>query len=204
MKHLYGIVGTWRRAGAGATLTTVAIAAALDVKTGLWEVSRRRARRPGMPPIPPQALAQMSPAAARAGDGGDGGSHGTRQSAECHALLHHAQNAGPRLHFDQDHRGILLHANADEQSACIHSMHVWCAPASNRRQATFLHIDAMDRETIRGTFNMVMTDGTNTMTMKRRCKASGSAAIAATSSRRGIGEQTCRTCCRWRRSLARG
>ncbi len=30
-----------------------------------------------------------------------------------------------------------------------------------------LHIDAMDSETIRGTFNMVMSGGSNTMTVKR-------------------------------------
>src|ERR1700761_2127321 len=46
--------------GLGAAVITAAVAATLDVKPGLWEVTSQ-GEASGMPPIPPQALAQMSP-----------------------------------------------------------------------------------------------------------------------------------------------
>ncbi len=163
MKHRTALLGLGAGLALGATLTTVAIAAALDVKTGLWEVTSQ-GEASGMPPIPPQALAQMSPQqreqvmAAMAGAMARANQPNVTRSCITHKMLERGWDP------NQDHRGNCAQTQISATSRSLDARMV----CTGEQQATGnLHIDAMDSETIRGTFNMVMSGGSNTMTVKR-------------------------------------
>ncbi len=149
--------------GLGAVVITAAVAATLDVKPGLWEVTSQ-GEASGMPPIPPQALAQMSP----------------EQRAQVMAAMQGAMSRINQPNVTRScitqkilDRGLDLQRQGNENckqnviSSTSQSldMHVECT--GQQRANGTLHIDAINTETFSGTFDVVTTDGTNTMTMKR-------------------------------------
>jgi hypothetical protein len=163
MRHRTGLLGLGAGLALGATLITAAIAATLDVKPGLWEITSQ-GEASGMPPIPPQALANMSPQqreqimAAMAGAMARANQPNVTRSCITQKMIERGWEP------NQDHRGNCSQTRTSSTSSSLDARMV----CTGEQQATGnLHIDALDRETIRGTFNMVMTGGSNTMTMKR-------------------------------------
>jgi hypothetical protein len=149
--------------GFGVAVITAAVAATLDVKPGLWEVTSQ-GESSGMPPIPPQALAQMSP----------------QQREQMMAAMQGAMARMNKPNVTQScitqkmlDRGLdLQRENSDNCKQNVVSstsrtldVHVECTGQHNASGT--LHIDALTSGTFSGTFNLVSTDGTNTMTMKR-------------------------------------
>lgn len=147
----------------GATLITAAIAATLDVKPGLWEVTSQ-GEASGTPPIPPQALAQLSP----------------QQRAQVMAAMSAAMARAnqPNVMRSCITRKMLERGwdpNQDRRENCkqtvtsstSHSLDAHMECTGEQHATGDLHIEAVDRETIRGNFNMAMAGGSNTMTMKR-------------------------------------
>jgi hypothetical protein len=142
-------------------LATGAVAATLDVKPGLWEVTSQ-GETSGMPPMPPQVLAQMSP----------------QQRAQMMAAMqgkmnqpHVARSCVTQKMLD---RGMTFDRPNDRCTQSVtgstsHSVDVKVVCTGEQQQKTTgtMHMDASSRESFSGAFNMVSTDGTNTMTMKR-------------------------------------
>lgn len=147
----------------GVTMITTAIAATLDVKPGLWEVTSQ-GEASGMPPIPPQALAPLSPqqrAQVMAG----------MTAAMAHANQPNVTRACITRKMlergwdpNQDHPNNCTQTLTSSTSRSLDA-HMEC---TGEQHATGdLPIEAVDSETIRGTFNMAMAGGSNTMTMNR-------------------------------------
>lgn len=149
--------------GVSGALITGVVAATLDVKPGLWEVTTR-GEATGTPPIPPQMLAQMSPA----------------QRAQMMAAMQGRMNqptvTRSCLTQKMIDRGMYLDRPDDDhctQTVTGNSAHsldvrVMCTGEQQEKTTGSMHVDATSRESISGAFNMVSTDGTNTMTMKRK------------------------------------
>src|SRR5579863_8647312 len=148
--------------GVSGALVTGVVAATLDVKPGLWEVTTQ-GEATGMPPIPPQMLAQMSPA----------------QRAQMMAAMQGRMNqptvTRSCLTQKMIDRGMAFdrpgndHCTQTVVGSSAHSVdvRVVCTGEQQERTTGSMHMDATSREIITGAFNMVSTDGTNTMTMKR-------------------------------------
>jgi hypothetical protein len=149
--------------GLGAAVITAAVAATLDVKPGLWEVTSQ-GEASGMPPIPPQALAQMSP----------------EQRAQAMAAM---QGAMKRMNQPNVTRSCITQKMLDRGLDFQHPNNETCKQTvvsstsraldlrvectGEQKTNGTLHIDAINAQTFGGTINMVSTDGTNTMTMKQ-------------------------------------
>jgi hypothetical protein len=151
---------------AAAALTvgaSVASAATLDVKTGLWEVTSQ-GETTGMPPIPPEALAHMTP----------------EQRAKIQQSMADAMGRSGKPDVNRScitekalQRGLDL--NDRDQPNCTRNvtnsssrqLDVTMQCTGQQKMNGMLHIEAVDRQTMRGNFNLVTTDGTNTMTVKR-------------------------------------
>ncbi|HTI78841.1 MAG TPA: DUF3617 domain-containing protein [Acetobacteraceae bacterium] len=148
--------------GVSGALVMSALAATLDVKPGLWEVTTQ-GETTGVPPIPPQVLAQMSPA----------------QRAQMMAAMQGRMNqptvTRSCLTKKMIDRGMSFDRPGDDHctqtvtGSSAHSLDVRVVCTGEQREKTTgsMHVDATSRESITGAFNMVSTDGTNTMTMKR-------------------------------------
>ena len=163
MRHRTALLGLGAGLALGATLITAAIAATLDVKPGLWEVTSQ-GEATGMPPIPPQALAQMSPQqreqvmAAMQGAMAHANQPNVSRSCITRKMLERGWDP------NQDHRGNCTQTQTSSTSRTLDARMV----CTGEQQATGnLHIEALDSQTISGTFNMVMSGGSNTMTVKR-------------------------------------
>jgi hypothetical protein len=150
--------------GLGAAVVTAAVAATLNVKPGLWEITSQ-GEASGMPPIPPQALAQMSP----------------EQRAQMMAAM---QSAMGRMNqpnvmrscvtqkmldrgLDLQHQGDNENCKQTVVGSTSHSLDLRMECTGQQKTNGTMHIDALNPQTFSGTFNMVSTDGTNTMTVKR-------------------------------------
>jgi len=163
MKHRRALLGFGAGLALGATLITAALAATLDVKTGLWEVTSQ-GEASGMPPIPPQALAQLSPQqreqvmAAMAGAMARANQPNVTRSCITQKMLERGWDP------NQDHRGNCRQTLVSITSRSLDA-HMECTGEEHGTGS--LHIEALDSQTIRGAFNMMMADGTNSMTMSR-------------------------------------
>jgi hypothetical protein len=153
--------------GGGAVLLAAGLSLAqtpiFDVKPGLWEITSTGGMS-GMPPIPPEALANMTP----------------EKRAQVQAAMQAAQGRGgaPRviqncvtedqlkrgLDFDQ-HRDPSCQRTVSSNAPNLLVIHEECT-GQNRRVGDF-RFEALDRETMKGSINMVMTMGANTMTMNQ-------------------------------------
>ena len=147
----------------GTAVSSVAAGATLDVKTGLWEVSSS-GETTGTPPIPPEALAQMPP----------------EQRAQLQARMAAAMERSNKpdvrrscitdktlqrgLDFSQPERANCKRTMVNSSSSQI-DVHMECT-GDEKMNGTF-HFEAVDRQTLRGNINLVISNGANTMTMKR-------------------------------------
>jgi hypothetical protein len=148
--------------GVSGALVTSAVAATLDVKPGLWEVTTQ-GQTTGMPPIPPQLLTQMSPAQrAQMMAAMQGKMNQPTVSRSC--LTQKMIDRG--MSFDRPGND---HCTQTVAGSSAHSLdvRVMCTGEQQEKTTGSLHVDATSRESVSGAFNMVSTDGTNTMTMKR-------------------------------------
>jgi hypothetical protein len=147
----------------GSAVCTGALGATLDVKTGLWEMSSS-GETSGMPPIPPEALAQMSP----------------EQRAQVQARMAAAMERSNKpdvtrscitdktlqrgLDFNEQERPNCKRTTISSTSSQI-DVRMECT-GEQKMNGTF-HFEAVDRQTIHGNINMVVSSGANAMTIKR-------------------------------------
>ena len=147
--------------GFSAALVMGVAAATLDVKPGLWEVTTQ-GETTGLPPIPPQMLAQMSPQQREQAMAAMGRMNQPHVSRACvtQKLLD---------------RGMTFDRPGNNQCAqtvtgrYLHSLDVNVVCTGEGATEDHRH-DAYGCERpggFSGAFNMVSTDGANTMTMKR-------------------------------------
>jgi len=148
--------------GFSALLATVAVAATLDVKPGLWEVTTQ-GETTGMPPIPPQVLAQMTPqqrAQMMAAMQGRMNQPDVSRSCVTQKMLDRGMS------FDHGGNNQCTQSTVSSTSHSL-DLRIVCTGEEQQKANGTMHIDATNRESFTGAFNMVSTDGTNTMTMKR-------------------------------------
>jgi hypothetical protein len=158
----------WATWSIGCTITSaVGQAPAIDVKTGLWEVSSTRSSNgmPAMPQIPPEALARMPPeqrarveSAMKAAQAQAGGSQ-THQFC----LTREALRSGPS--FGAETRPSC------QQTTRTHSRTRWemrltCSERGGR-QAIHVQYEAPKPDIMHGTVEIVMSNGDRQMTMKQ-------------------------------------
>jgi hypothetical protein len=147
----------------GVAISTVAVGATLDVKTGHWEVTSS-GEATGTPPIPPEVLAKMPP----------------EQRAQIQARMAAMMERSNKPEVTRScitekslQRGLDL--NQRERPECKRTVvnssssqidvRMECT-GEQKMNGTF-HVEAIDRQTIRGKFDMVVSNGANTMTMQR-------------------------------------
>ena len=146
-----------------AGLGTLALAATLDVKTGLWEVTSE-GQSSGMPPIPAEALARMTP----------------QQRAQFEASM---QQSMAQMNQRQVGRSCVTektlqrgmdfseHQRAQCKRTVLTStssvMEVREECTGDQQMTGTFRFEAADRQTMHGTIDMTMTDGTHQMTMHR-------------------------------------
>ncbi len=145
-----------------AALVTGAVAATLDVKPGLWEVSTQ-GETTGMPPIPPQVLAQMSPQQREQMMAATQGRM-DRPTASRSCITQKMLDRG--MTFDRPDNN---QCTKTVTASTPHSLDVKVVCTGEQQQKTIgtMHVDASNRESFAGAFNMVSTYGTNAMTIKR-------------------------------------
>lgn len=135
-------------------------AATLDVKTGLWEMTSV-GESSGRPPIPAEALAKLTP----------------EQRAKVEQQMAASMAAANQPHVRKEcitqkalERGLNFADRPNCKSTVLSStprmldVAMECSGAQQMKGK--FHFEAPNRETIAGDTNMVMTDGTNAMTMK--------------------------------------
>jgi hypothetical protein len=140
-----------------------ASAATLDVKTGLWEMSST-GESTGMPPLPPELLAQMSP----------------EQRAQMQARMAAAMAQSNKPDVSRScitektlQRGLDL--NQGDRPECKRTtvnstakqIDVTMECTGEQKMNGTFHFEAIDRQSIRGNLNLVVSGGANTMTIKR-------------------------------------
>jgi hypothetical protein len=147
----------------GAAVSTAASGATLDVQTGLWEVAST-GETTGLPPIPPEALARMS-AEQRA-----------QMQAHMAAAMERSNKPDVRrscitaktlqrgLDFSQGERPNCKRTVLSSSSSQI-DVRIDCT-GDEKMNGNF-HFEAVDRQTMRGTINLVISNGANKMTMNR-------------------------------------
>ena len=133
----------------------------LDVKLGLWETTTV-SQTSGMPPIPPEMLARMTP----------------EQKAKMEAMMKQRQAEGPKTHTDKkcvtkEDLGKGGWFDKDEED-CTKTVitstsrkldvKLECTKGGGKQSGT-LNIEAIDSGNVKGSVQMTMTNGTNTMTM---------------------------------------
>jgi hypothetical protein len=147
----------------GTAMCTAALGATLDVKTGLWEVSSS-GETTGMPPIPPEALAQMPPEqraqmqARMAAAMARSNKPDVSRSCITEKTLQHG------LNFNEQDRANCKRTTVSSSSSQI-DVRMECT-GEQKMNGTF-HFEAIDRQTMRGKIDLVVSNGANTMTMKR-------------------------------------
>lgn len=131
----------------------------LDVKLGLWETTTV-SQMSGMPPIPPDMLAKMTP----------------EQKAKMEAMMKQRQAEGPKTHTDkqcvtkedlgkggwfdkeeQDCTKTVLTSTSRKLDVKLE-----CSKGGGKQTGT-LNIEAVDSGNVKGTLQLAMTNGTNTM-----------------------------------------
>lgn len=146
-------------AAGGLTLgASLASAASLDVRTGLWEVTSQ-GETTGMPPIPPETLARMTP----------------EQRAQMMAAMTSKQPEVSRSCITDKTLQHGFDMSERERADCTRTVSNSTSRQVDVRiqctgQQTMngrFHIEANDRQTISGNLDFVVSSGPNTMTMKR-------------------------------------
>ncbi len=149
---------------AAACLAVAAGAApiALNVKTGLWEITMS-GQTSGKPPIPSDVLASMTPEQRAKFDAAMAASRA--RSAETHVQKTCVTEKSLQNGFDL--------GNNENDGTCKTTVLASTPTTMEMRQectgpekmSMHMRFVAANRERITGTMEMVMTDGTNTMTM---------------------------------------
>ena len=131
----------------------------LDVKVGLWETTTV-SQMTGMPPIPPDMLAKMTP----------------EQKAKMEEMMKQRQAQGPQTHttkkcVTKDDLGKGGWFDKEEQDCTKTVMtstsrkldvKLECTKGGGKQTGT-LNIEAVDSGNVKGTMQLAMTNGTNTM-----------------------------------------
>ncbi len=147
----------------GMMLSTFAAGASLDVNTGLWEVSST-GETSGTPPIPAEALARMPPE-----------QRAQMQAAIASAMAQSNKPTIARLCITQKTLQRGMDFNQRESANCERSVMDSSSSKMNIRMectgdetmnGTF-HIEALNRQAIRGSLHMVVSNGGNAMTVNR-------------------------------------
>jgi len=150
---------------AGFCVSGVALAQTptLDLKPGLWQVTSTGSMT-GAPPIPPEVLANMPP----------------EKRAQAQAMMQAAmaRAAEPQVTQncvteDQLRRGLNFgdrpnpscHRTIVSNTSSVLVVHEECT--GDRPMVGNFRFTAIDRETMKGDINVVMTSGTDTTTMQR-------------------------------------
>ena len=146
----------------GASAATVMAAVTLDVKMGLWEISSI-GETTGRPPIPAEALARLTPEQRAQVEASIAAAMGSSRKPLVHraCLTQKALERG--LSFDDKERNC--RKTITNSTSRLLDMTMECT-GRETASGTF-HFEAVNRETIRGNVNVVMSNGTDTMTMKR-------------------------------------
>lgn len=147
--------------GMSVALVTGGVAATLDVKPGLWEVSTQ-GEASGAPPIPPQMLAQMSPQQREQMMAAMGRMNQPHVSRSC--VTQKMLDRG--MSFDRPNNDQCTQTVTGSTSHSL-DVKVVCTGEQQQKTSGTMHMDATSRESFSGAFSMVSTDGANTMTMKR-------------------------------------
>jgi hypothetical protein len=142
---------------------SIASAATLDVATGMWEVTSQ-GQASGMPPIPPEALAKMTPDQRAKVEAAMAAAMGRANKPDVSRSCITQKELERGLHFNEHDRPNCKQTTLNSTPRLLDA-HTECT--GNERTTGNIHIEAVDRHTIRGNFDFVVTDGTSTMTMKR-------------------------------------
>jgi hypothetical protein len=139
--------------------STMAAGATLDIKTGLWEVTST-GETTGVPPIPPEVLARMTPEQRAQMQAAMGLASKPDVSRSC--ITEKTLQRG--LDFGERERPNCRRTMLNSTSRQI-DVRMECT-GRETMNGTF-HFEAVDRQTMSGGINMAVTNGANTMTMKR-------------------------------------
>ncbi len=160
---ILGVVGAGMTALLAVAGPGQAANSSLDMQPGLWEITSA-GEMSGVPPIPPEALANMP----------------TEQRAQLEAVMQ-----AERAHITAPH--VVRHCVTEEQlrrglnlddtpnpscqrtvlsnSTRLLVMHEECTGKSSR--VGDFRFEAVDRQTMKGSIHMVVSNGANTMTINR-------------------------------------
>jgi hypothetical protein len=147
----------------GAAVSTVAAGATLDVRTGLWEVTST-GETTGMPPIPPEALARMPPQQRAQVQASIAAAMGQSSKPDVTRSCITEKTLQRGMDFNERERANCKRTLLSSSSSQI-DVRMECT-GSEKTNGTF-HIEAIDRQAIRGNLNLVVTNGANTMTIRR-------------------------------------
>ena len=152
--------------GIGTVIVTALPARAADntplaVKPGLWEMASDM-QHSGAPPIPPEALAKMSPEQRQKVEQAMQGAMAPQHRVDKHCVTaEDIKNGFDRM--DQMSRGQCSQ-KATMSSATLHEGTFTCTGHANSSGS--YRFEAKSPESVVATWNMTMTSGANTMTMK--------------------------------------
>lgn len=145
---------------AGLTLgSSLASAATLDLRTGLWEVTST-GETTGMPPVPPEVLAKMTPEQRAQMMAAMGAASKPTVVRSCIT----AKTLERGLNFNRMERPNCTQTTTNSSSRQV-DVRLQCT-GEQPMHGTF-HIEAVDRQTMSGQLDMAVSSGANTMTMKR-------------------------------------
>ncbi|HWG79033.1 MAG TPA: DUF3617 domain-containing protein [Stellaceae bacterium] len=133
----------------------------LAVKPGLWEMTSDM-QRSGAPPIPPEALAKMSPEQRQKVEQAMQGAMGPQHRVDKHCVTAEDIKKGfDRM--DETSRGQCTR-KVTASSATLHAGTFSCAGQGNRSGS--YRVEAKSPESVVANWNMTLTRGGDTMTMK--------------------------------------
>lgn len=133
----------------------------LAVKPGLWEMTSDM-QHSGAPPIPPEALAKMSPEQRQKVEQAMQGAMGPQHRVDKHCVTAEDIKKGfDRM--DETSRGQCTQ-KVTASSTTLHAGTFSCAGQGNRSGS--YRVEAKSPESVVANWNMTMTRGADTMTMK--------------------------------------
>ena len=153
-----------------ATAPVLAQSPSIDVRTGLWEMTSERTtsgmpQMPKMPAIPPEVLAKMTPAQRAQIQAAMGArskpKSGRRVKKVC--VTAETLRKGDALGMDRDPS---CKRTKDTRSARLWQLQETCV-SRGRKRTLDVRYEAANRETIDGTVDVAMTDGTHNIRMKQ-------------------------------------
>lgn len=132
----------------------------LDVKTGLWEVTAQ-GQMSGAPPIPPEALAHMTPEQRQRIEQSMQASMANMNTP--HTRQHCVTEEDLRRGFDMGNDRENCTRTVVSQTPRKAEVKVQCT--GEHQMTGTLHLEAPDRETFHGSFDMVLVNGGQKTTM---------------------------------------